>query len=62
MFPSLQITSTDQQIFIVGNQTAVDSAEINRVLVMDGINVQGLTYITENMEDYFIERMGGKHD
>lgn len=62
MFPSLQITSTEQQIFIVGKQTAVDSAEINRVLVMDGINVQGLTYVTENMEDYFIERMGGKHD
>ena len=38
----------------------LDSVAVNRALVMANISVSELMYATQNMEAYFIQRMGGK--
>lgn len=53
-----EITVDKNGLDVVSN--TVDSAKVNAALVQGGINVQGITFAADNMEDYFIERMGGK--
>lgn len=58
--PKANLITGDNILDVVG--ATVDSATVNQHLVQAGISVQGITFAADNMEDYFIERMGGKHD
>ena len=61
LYPQWEVTYSGNRIqIVIKDQEDLNSAAINRELVMHEIDVQELTYTTENMEDYFIERMGGK--
>lgn len=58
MYPQAKIDKIENGLAVVAEN--LDSAAVNRSLVMAGIGVEGLMYATENMETYFIQRMGGK--
>ena len=58
MYPKAQITVVDDGVDVVAD--TMDNAQINQNLVQGGVNVQGISFATDSMEDYFIQRMGGK--
>lgn len=58
--PKATITAHDNTISVTG--ATVDSGKINQELVKAEVNVQSITFAADNMEDYFIQRMGGQHD
>ena len=60
LYPKADIYRYENEIQIIGD--AMDSAQVNRMLVMEGLNVLSSNFATGSMEDYFIERMGGKHE
>lgn len=59
MYPQVPLRVSESGVEVIAED--IDSAAINRALVLDGVNVRGLTAITDNMEDYFIQRMGGNN-
>ncbi len=58
--PHAVITAQDNHLDVMS--VAVDSATINEHLVQAGLKVYSLSYTVDSMEEYFIRRMGGKHD
>ena len=56
--PKATITAHENSIDIA--TITIDSGKINQALVQGGVSVQSITFATDNMEDYFIQRMGGK--
>lgn len=58
--PKATITAHDNTISVTG--ASVDSSKINQELVKADVNVQSITFAADNMEEYFIQRMGGQHD
>ncbi|MCQ2382577.1 MAG: ABC transporter ATP-binding protein [Clostridia bacterium] len=56
--PKAKITAQDNSLDVVGGK--LESAKVNMELVKAGVEVQSLTFAADNMEDYFIQRMGGK--
>lgn len=58
MYPKAQITPVENGLDVVAE--TMDNAQVNQQLVQGGVNVQGISLVTDNMEDYFIQRMGGK--
>ena len=61
LYPDAEIKTEQNEVQVVTEKN-LDSAQVNRTLVTEGINVQSLNYVTGSMEDYFIERMGGKRE
>ena len=59
MYPQVPLRVSESGVEVIAED--IDSGAINRALVLDGVNVRGLTAITDNMEDYFIQRMGGNN-
>lgn len=59
LYRDAEITVVKDGVEIVGVE---DSTQVNKALVQKDISVQGINFVTENMENYFIERMGGKHE
>lgn len=53
--PTLKI-ERQGNILHIGNE-AVDPAAVNRTLVTDGVNVDGLRHDSLSLEDFFIQRM-----
>lgn len=60
LYPKAEISVVADGVEVVAE--TLDNAKINQHLVQGGVSVQGMTFAANNMEDYFIERMGGKHD
>ena len=58
MYPNVKVKAIENGVAVIAEN--LDSAAINRALVMANVNVAGLMYATDNMEAYFIQRMGGK--
>lgn len=58
LYPAAKLETIDGGLAVVAEN--LDSVAINRALVMANISVSELMYATQNMEAYFIERMGGK--
>lgn len=56
--PKATITAHDNSLDVAAG--SIDSSKINQELVKGGVNVQSITFASDNMEDYFIQRMGGK--
>ena len=56
--PKAVITANENSIDVVG--ITVDSAKVTKELVKNEVAVQDITFAADNMEDYFIQRMGGK--
>ena len=59
MYPSATVTVGVNEVTVVLSGEA-DSALVNQALVQGGILVQSITFVADSMEDYFIQRMGGK--
>lgn len=60
LYPKAEVSAVADGVEVVAE--TMDNAKINQHLVQGGVSVQGMTFAANNMEDYFIERMGGKHD
>jgi len=58
LYPAAKLETIDGGLAVVAEN--LDSVAVNRALVMANISVSELMYATQNMEAYFIERMGGK--
>ncbi len=58
MASNVKITANENSLDVMGED--LDSAKVNQALVKGGVEVETITFITGNLEDYFIERMGGK--
>ncbi len=58
LYPKATITEVANGVDVVAE--AADSAQVNQHLVQGGVNVQGITFAADSMEDYFIQRMGGR--
>ncbi|MCM1404150.1 MAG: ABC transporter ATP-binding protein [Prevotella sp.] len=58
MYPQAEITFVANGVEVV--TAAADSAQVNQQLVQGGVNVQGITFAADSMEEYFIQRMGGR--
>lgn len=58
LYPKAEITTVANGIEVVVDKA--DSAQVNQHLVQGGVNVQGMTFAADSMEDYFIQRMGGR--
>ena len=56
--PKSKITANENSIDVAG--ITVDTPEVNKALVKGDVEVQSITLAADSMEDYFIERMGGK--
>lgn len=53
-----KITANENSLDVAGEK--LDSAKVNQELVKGGVNVESITFAADNMEDYFIQRMGGR--
>ncbi len=58
VLPKCVITAQNNSITVAAEK--IDSSKINNELVKGDVNVQSITFAADNMEDYFIQRMGGK--
>ncbi len=58
LYPAAKLETIDGGLAVVAEN--LDSVAVNRALVMANISVSELMYATQNMEAYFIQRMGGK--
>lgn len=56
--PKAKITAHDNSLDIAGDN--LSGAKVNQELVKNNVNVESITFAAANMEDYFIQRMGGK--
>ena len=56
--PKAKITANENSLDVAGEK--LESAQVNQTLVKAGVAVQSITFSADNMEDYFIQRMGGR--
>ena len=56
--PKAKISANENSLDVAGEK--LESSKVNTELVKAGINVESITFATDNMEDYFIQRMGGR--
>ncbi len=58
LYPKAKITAHDNSLDVAGEK--LESAKVNQALVKGNVNVESITFVADNMEDYFIQRMGGQ--
>lgn len=58
LYPKAKITAHDNSLDVAGEK--LESAKVNQALVKGNVNVESITFAADNMEDYFIQRMGGQ--
>ena len=56
--PKAKITANENSLDVVAEK--LESAKVNQALVNGGVDVTSITFAADRMEDYFIQRMGGR--
>lgn len=56
--PKAKISANENSLDVADEK--LESSKVNTELVKAGINVESITFAADNMEDYFIQRMGGR--
>ncbi|MBO4823247.1 MAG: ABC transporter ATP-binding protein [Clostridia bacterium] len=56
--PKAKITANENSLDVVDEK--LESAKVNQALVNGGVDVTSITFAADKMEDYFIQRMGGR--
>lgn len=56
--PKAKITANENSLDVVDEK--LESAKVNQALVSGGVDVTSITFAADRMEDYFIQRMGGR--